>query len=54
MDMFEQARDGMARLDVSEKVKASALGHLHTWLTESVFAECPCRTLKIREVRNEK
>ena len=39
MDMFEKARDGVARLDVSEKVKASALGHLRTWLTDPAFAE---------------
>ncbi len=39
MDMFEKARDGVARLDVSEKVKASALGQLRTWLTDPAFAE---------------
>ncbi|RPJ72905.1 MAG: phospho-sugar mutase [Desulfobacteraceae bacterium] len=37
MDIFARARDGIAGLDVSDSVKAKALGHLQRWLSEPAF-----------------
>jgi phosphoglucomutase/phosphomannomutase len=39
MDPLAKATAGFAGLDVSDKVKAKALGHLNAWLTEPVFEE---------------
>jgi phosphoglucomutase/phosphomannomutase len=39
MDLMTATQNGFSQLDVSEKVKSNALGHLQTWLTDPVFAE---------------
>jgi phosphoglucomutase/phosphomannomutase len=39
MDLIARARDGFARMDVSEKVKAAALGALEAWVKDPAFAD---------------
>ncbi len=39
MELMTTAQHGFSQLDVSEKVKSTALGHLQTWLTDAAFAE---------------
>jgi phosphoglucomutase/phosphomannomutase len=39
MDLIARARDGFARMDVSEKVKTAALNAMGVWLKDTAFAE---------------